>query len=135
MPFRNSWFAEKRDKRWLFLCIPLAGALFMLIALVSRALLGLTPSVADGALWLFLSCAASALLCGFGYANLKLAFGFTLAGIASGLIAMVYVFAQPIAQKGIVGLVTCVELGAVFFLVGVSVQMLSHLARSNKGGR
>lgn len=122
-------FERKRDKRWLMLMLPLAAAIWSTFAALSCIQLQLHPNRTDVVIWMFLAAILSAALCGFGYAGLKFAFGFTALGVMAGIGFMAYVFIRPVAHKGIVGLVSGMELLAFFFLVGINVQMLSHLRK------
>ncbi len=128
-------FDRKRDKRWLIGMLPLAAVIWSVFAALSGILLRLRPNRTDMVIWLFLAVILSAALCGFGYAGLKLAFGFTALGIVAGIGLMAYVFTRPVAYKGIAGLVSGMELTVFFFLVGINVQMLGHLRKKRFGGK
>lgn len=120
---------EKRSKQWLMLIIPMACVICGLIALLSKVELSLSISSTDVGIWMFISVIAAVLICGFGYAGLKIAFQMTVIGVVAGIIFMAYVFAQPIETKGIVGLVSGVELTAIIAIVGVNLQMIHHIRR------
>lgn len=130
--FKEKWFAEKRDRRWLMLIAPIALVIWMLFAWISWLQLGVKTSGTDVFLWMLLAFIMSAVLGGFGYANLKIAFGFTAAGIFAGLGFMAYVFTRQVAYRGIVGLVSGVELTFIFFVIGINIQMLHHLMKGRR---
>ena len=124
---RGKWFAEKRDKRWIKLAAPVALMILMLLSVISQVQLGFRAGSADYIVWMTLALIGTAAICGFGYANLKVAFGFSVAGVLAGIIMMMYVFTQPVAQRGIVGLVSGAELAFIFFIAGINAQMIHYL--------
>lgn len=128
----KTWFLPKRDKRWLIVLPVTAGVIWGVIAGATRLLLGISPSGADAMLWTALSLVAAAAICGLGYAGLRAASICSTLGTTVGLAYMSYVFAQPIAYRGIVGLISGAQVVLLFFLAGVNVQMVCYLIRKNR---
>ncbi len=124
----------KRDKQWLVFILPTAFALFLILAAASKIMLSLEVSSADVVVWCLLSGIAAAVLCGFGYADLKLAFGWSLAGVIAGILFMMYVFTRDIEMRGLVGLVSGAQLAFIFFIIGVNLQMLNYLRKKKREG-
>lgn len=128
----RTWFLPKRDRRWLIALPVTAGGIWSVIAGAARVLLGLSISGADALVWTGLSLTAAAAICGLGYAGLRAASVCSALGTAAGLAYMAYVFAQPIAYRGIIGLVSGAQVVLLFFLAGVNVQMICYLMRKNR---
>lgn len=130
--FKEKWFVRKRDKRWLWLMVPVAVMIWGCMAGLCGICLHLAASVSDRVIWALLAGIMSLALCGFGYADMKIAFGFTAAGIAAGLLFMAFVFSRQIAYRGIVGLVSGMELTFIFFITGINVQMVIYLMKRRR---
>lgn len=126
------WIPGKRDKRWLIAIVPCAAVVCAALAAVSALSLQLHPGAADILLWAFLSLVAAGAVCGCGYAGFRIAALAGLAGVAAGIGTMAYIFAQPIEWRGIVGLVSCMQVAFLFFLVGVNAQMIFHFIQKKR---
>lgn len=133
MKKREAFFAKSRDTRWLALLLPVAGFLFLVLAVLFQTQLQFKATSADYVIWGVLAFLAAFAVCGFGYANLKLAFGCTAVGIVTGLVCMVYVFHQAIPYPGISGLVTGTEWMVIALIIGVNLEMLLHLYKKKRG--
>lgn len=120
---------KKRDKQWLMLIIPITLVICSFIALLSKIELSFSICSADIVIWIMIAAIAAGVICGFGYAGLKIAFKTTVIGIIAGIIFMAYVFAQPIENKGIIGLVSGVELTVIITIIGVNLQMIQYIRK------
>lgn len=125
---KEKWFAKARDRRWLALFLPMTAILWLFIGGCSKILLDFRVSSLDAGIWLLMSFVASFAVCGFAYANLKIAFGFSAAGVIVGLAFMAYVFTRPIAAAGLVGLVSGAQVAFLFLIVGINIEMLRHIS-------
>ena len=132
MPNRKKELSKGRDKRWLIAIVPLSIAIFLTFFLLSRVFLNLTASSTDFAVWALLSVVAASAVCGCGYASLRILFIFSVAGIAVGFSFFGYILGQSVEHAGIVALVTCIQIGAVFFLLGACAQMLMYLSQKRR---
>lgn len=128
----ENWLPEKRDKKWFLFMPPIIAIMMAVFFGTSKLLLHISIAKTDVIIWLFLSFIASAILCGFGYAGLKSAFLFSIVGILAGIVYMSYVFTRPIEARGIVGLVSGVQLAFIFIIIGINVQMLQYLKRKRR---
>ncbi|MGI6030372.1 MAG: hypothetical protein ACOX7F_02605 [Eubacteriales bacterium] len=105
----------------------------MLLAGISMLMLHMRPGVADIIVWGMISMIAAAAVCGFMYAGLHLAAGASVLGIISGLAYMVYVFCQPVEWRGLVGLVSGVQVAFICFLIGINAQMILYVVKKRGG--
>lgn len=130
--FAKKWLPGKRDKKWFLLMPPIIVTMVALLAVISKIQLQLTISSADIVIWAVMGFLAAAFICGFGYADLKVALAFSIGGVLAGILFMIYVFAQPIEAKGIVGLVSGIELAFIIIIVGINAQMIRHLMKKRR---
>lgn len=129
---RGNVIPGKRDKKWVLLFFPAALIFFAMLASLSAAVLKVRLGGFDLLIMAAMALIAAAAVCGFGYAGLKIAFACTLAGVAAGIILMVYVFCQPVEWAGIVGLVSCAQAAFLFFLAGINLQMIWSAVRKRR---
>lgn len=124
----------KRNKQWFVLIPPTAIAIFLILAAASKTMLSIEISSADIVIWCLISGIAAVVLCGLGYADLKLAFGWSFVGVIAGILFMMYVFTRDIEMRGLVGLISGAELAFIFFIIGVNLQMLNYLRKRKREG-
>ena len=127
----------KRDMRWMLLILPLAACIWVVLAAVSMPMLQIRLTGTNSVIWMVLALIASISICGFLYAGLKISAGACVVGVLTGIIYMAYVFTRNIEGRGIVGLVSGAQVAALFFLIGVNIQMLCYLMnrKSKRGER
>lgn len=126
-PFPPTRMPGKKDKWWITVFSWLSLCFFITIAGLSHFLLDMHVSMADAVLWIAMAIAASAAVCGFFYAGLRIAATMSLLGALSGIGCVGYVFMQPVQLRGIVGLVSGMQLAFIFFLVGINAQMIAYI--------
>lgn len=132
MIFRFKRLPQKHDWRW-FLMIPVMAALIMVVmGASSYFILDLRASSTDLFIFGLLALIEAGVVCGLLYSGLRIAGGISLTGVILSLIAMIYVFLQPIEYRGLVGLVTGIELAFVCLLIGINIQLLNYLIQKRK---
>jgi hypothetical protein len=125
----------KRDKKWLFAIPLLTMALWAVLTGVATLISGLSMGVFDLIVCGSMAAIASIMICGFFYAGLYIAATASVLGVVLGTAFMAYVFVQPIAHRGIVGLSSAAQISFIFFLVGISAQMIFYLRKKIGGNK
>jgi hypothetical protein len=125
----------KRDKKWLFGIPLLTVAIWAVLTGITTLILGLSMGALDIILCASMAAIASIMICGFFYAGLYIAATAAVLGAVSGIAFMAYVFMQPIDHRGIVGLSSAAQMAFIFFLVGISAQMIFHLRKKIGGNK
>lgn len=123
---------KKRDTRWFLLIPVLCISMSAVILTIIKLLLGIHLSGLDVAIVLGLSTVAAIAVCGFFYAGLKIAAYSCVTGCFAGIVYMAYVFMQPIELKGVVGIVSGVQIAFICILFGINAQMISYLFKRRK---